>query len=137
MSKELTPLEHLEFIRNYEIDDEHRTLDMNYACKQSLDIIETTLKNYEELTSKPVILCGRTHGYTCSLIDRICKNYKEIKITNLEDEKKIKALEIIKERKVNLEYIKCCDTYEQYCLICSYANEITEEHFGLLKEMLQ
>lgn len=49
ITKKLSPLEHLEFIRNYEIDDEHRTLNMNYACKQSLDVIETALLKKVEL----------------------------------------------------------------------------------------
>ena len=47
MNKVLTPLEHLQFIRNYEIDEEHTTLNMQYATKQSLDIIENALKDYE------------------------------------------------------------------------------------------
>lgn len=51
-------------------------------------------------------------------------------------EKELKALEIIKDKRVNLEYLKCCETYEQYCLICSYGNEITKEEFDLLKEIL-
>ena len=49
---------------------------------------------------------------------------------------KLQALEIIKDKKVNLEYLKCCDTYEQYKTICSYWNEITKEEFDLLKEGL-
>lgn len=55
MSKEFSPLEHLEFIRNYEIDDEHRTLNMDYACKQSLDIIEKSLKALKTIKEKMVI----------------------------------------------------------------------------------
>ncbi len=52
-------------------------------------------------------------------------------------EKELKALGIIKEKKVNLEYIKCCETYEQYKTICSYWNEITQKEFNLLKEVLE
>lgn len=78
-------------LNSYEFTDEY---------KKNKKLIETTLKNYEELTSKPAILYGRTHGHTQALIDTICKNYKEVKITNLEDEKKLKALEIIKEKNV-------------------------------------
>lgn len=51
-------------------------------------------------------------------------------------QKKLRALEIIKEKKINLEYLKCCETYEQYKTICSYWNEITKEEYDLLKEVL-
>lgn len=89
MSKELEALnDMLEYLLTYDEFNEKRHI-------HNANIIETELKNYEELTNKPVILYGRTHGHTQALIDTICKNYKEIKITNLEDEKKLKALEII------------------------------------------
>lgn len=51
-------------------------------------------------------------------------------------EKSLKALEIIKGKTIDLEYLKCCDTYKQYRIICSYWNAITEEEFDLLKEVL-
>ena len=51
-------------------------------------------------------------------------------------EKSLKTLEIIKNKKVNLEFLKCSENYEQYCLICSYGNEITKEEYDLLKEVL-
>lgn len=50
--------------------------------------------------------------------------------------KELQALEIIKNKKVNLEYLKCCKNYEQYKTVCSYWNEITQEEFDLLKEAL-
>jgi len=49
----------------------------------------------------------------------------------------LKGIEIIKDKRVNLEYLKCCETYRQYCLVCSYGNEITQEEFDLLKEVLE
>lgn len=51
-------------------------------------------------------------------------------------EQELKALEIIKNKKVNLEFLKCSENYEQYCLICSYGNEISKEEYNLLKEVL-
>lgn len=48
----------------------------------------------------------------------------------------IQALEFIKIRKINLEYLKCCKNYEQYKTICSYWNEITKKEYELLKEVL-
>ena len=52
------------------------------------------------------------------------------------DAVKLGAIEIMKNKRVDLEYLKCCETYEQYCTICSYANEITEQEFILLKVSL-
>ena len=49
---------------------------------------------------------------------------------------KLAAIEIMKNKRVNLEYLKCSDTYEQYCFICGYGKEITEQEFKLLKESL-
>lgn len=58
------------------------------------------------------------------------ENYKTI-------EKELRAFEIIKKKKVNLEYLKCCETYEQYKTICSYWDEITQGEFDILKEALK
>lgn len=109
--------------------------------KYTLEIIETKLKDYEELTNKPVILYGRTHGYTQALIDTICKNYKEVKITNLEDEKKLKALEIIKETPIFAWYVTIYkDAYEMVADAKGFrANNSVEDlqqMFDLLKEVL-
>lgn len=51
-------------------------------------------------------------------------------------EKELTALRIIKNKKVDLEYLKCCKNYKQYKTVCSYWNEITEEEYELLKEVL-
>lgn len=53
-----------------------------------------------------------------------------------EERKQLKAIEILRNKKVNLEYLKCCENYEQYKTICSYWNEITEQEFNSLKEVL-
>lgn len=67
------------------------------------------------------------------LICRVFQLYpKEIETI----EKVINAMEIIKEKKVNLECVKSCENYEQYKTICSYWNEITKNEFDLLKEVL-
>lgn len=50
-------------------------------------------------------------------------------------EKELKALELLKNKRVNLEYLKCCETYEQYCFICGYGREITQQEFDSLKEV--
>ena len=121
MNKELTPLEAWKLI------DKSGTI-------ETLCIIETALKNYEELTSKPAILYGRTHGHSQALIDTICKNYKEVKIINLEDEKKLKALEIIKKRTTPLVIQKGQFYFLEYDNTFQYY--ITKEEYDLLKEVL-
>lgn len=92
----------------------------------ALDIIETALKRAEELEIE------NSEQFKEKWVqDNLAMTF-ELNVAK----HKLKALEIIKEKRVNIEYIKCCDTYEQYCLICSYANEITQEEFDLLKEVL-
>lgn len=134
MNKELKAFRKIcQNLNSYEFTDEF---------KKNKKLIETTLKNYVELTSKPFILLGRTHGEAQALIDYICKNYKEVKITNLVDEKKLKALEIIKEKMVYIEVIKYAlkNNYD-----CGYYNMtmdklteryLTEQEYDLLKEVL-
>lgn len=51
------------------------------------------------------------------------------------DGRLLKALKLLKNKRVNLEYLKCSDTYEQYCFICGYGREITQQEFDLLKEV--
>ena len=104
--------------------------------KDELDLIETALKNYEELTNKPIILYGRTHGYTQALIDTIRKNYKEVKITNLEDEKKLKALEIIKNKNVSICWLKACKDRAEYNDLVDKEEQLTKEEYDVLKEVL-
>ena len=75
------------------------------------------------------------------LIDTICKNYKEVKITNLEDEKKLKALEIIKENELLSVFQdsngKCYVIFTgKYGFENKTAVEIPQEEFDLLKEIL-
>lgn len=114
MSKELTPLEALERVKSFRLSYSNNDWLDKEEQDELFGVLETALKNYEELTSKPVILYGRTHGHTQSIIDTICKNYKEVKITNLEDEKKLKALEVIKELLNDLfdEIVFCDDNCE-------------------------
>lgn len=53
-----------------------------------------------------------------------------------EIETALKALKIVKKKRINLEYLKCCESYEQYKTICSYWEEITQKEFDLLKDVL-
>ena len=106
------------------------------------EIVETALKNYQELLGRPCVLVGRTNGQTQALIDKISKNYKEIKITNLEDEKKLKALEIIKEKEVDIYGIKNSENVYDYNSGIENENNfenklLTKEEYDLLKEVLR
>lgn len=119
MKKELTPLEHLEFIRNYEIDDEHRTLNMNYASKQSLDIIETALKEYEGAK----------------------KHIEALNKERIENSIKIKALDVIKEKRVQFSLLYKSETVEEYndwlwAIIGYKVYPLTQEEYDLLKRVL-
>jgi hypothetical protein len=134
MTKELTPLEALERLKNTPTYDNSLVKDFHPSC---CEIIETTLKNYEELTSKPVILCRRTHESSQALIDTICKNYKEVKVTNLEDEKKLKALEIVKEKKVDVQMLIDRKNLNEYnWCVHEQSRALTQEEYDLLKEVL-
>lgn len=141
MKKELTPLEVSKQLKEFVLEFVKNGLDRIFI-HGSFDIIENTLKDYEELTSKPVMLYGRTHGHTQALVDSICKNYKEVKITNLEDEKKLKALEIIKQKEVNVYRFHLVQSYknplERYndTFHIVEKNFLSQEEYDLLKEVL-
>lgn len=113
IAKELTPLEHLGFIRNYEIDDEHRTLNMNYATKQSLDIIELALKDYEELKKLKLFPYPKVND----------EEYRRSVI------KRLQAFEIIK------EYFVLTSEYGKVSL--EPKKEIPDEQYDLLEEVLK
>ena len=48
-----------------------------------------------------------------------------------------KGLKILKNKRIDLEYLKCCEIYDQYKIICSYWYEITPKEFDLLKGLLK
>lgn len=121
MYKELTPLKALKELKkrygkNFSIQDDNR-----------VKIIEIALKDYQELLQRPCVLVGRTNGHTKALIDVISRNYKEIKITNIDNEKKVKALEIIK---------TLPQEEKQILLNTIYSYTKSEEEYELLKEIL-
>lgn len=76
---------------SYEFTDEY---------KKNKKLIEEALKNYQELLERPCVVMPRASGKTNAIIEKICKFNKEIKITNLVDENKVKAFDIIKENLV-------------------------------------
>jgi len=62
-------------------------------------------------------------------------NYKTMK-NNPDNEKKLEALKIMKEKDVNIGWIKYCKTYEQYTKVYSCWNPITEKEFYLIRDVL-
>lgn len=55
----------------------------------------------------------------------------------LADEKKLKVLEIIKEKDVNPIDIRCCNTVEQYNVKENGNTPLTKEEFDVVKEALK
>lgn len=68
---------------------------------------------------------------------RDVQGWNEIEYTKRLDtiEIELKALEIIKNKCVDLEYLKCCENYKQYKTLYSYWNKITKKEYDLLKEV--
>lgn len=119
MNKEMTPLQALKKIKQarYFVDFE---LDAKVSedYKKELDIIETALKDYEKKT-------------------KLAKEYKDV--NNVA--KRLKALEIIKEKRVFIEELISSDNVDEYN---DYVDEqgrydedkLTQAEFDLLKEVL-
>lgn len=148
MNKKLSPLEALEKLNHticLNINNKTLTFGIDkyddcdckdiYEFSKCYDIIEKALKNYQELLERPYVLVVGTHGHAQALIDKL-NNYKDIKIANIEDGNKLKALEIIKNKDVNPIDIRCCDTIEQYNVKENGNVPLIQEEFDLLKEVL-
>ena len=74
------------------------------------------------------------HGYDLSRLDKDYETNFDLDFCAIE--KELTAFDIIKKKRVDLEYLKCCENYEQYKTVCSYWNEISKKQFDLLKEVL-
>ena len=127
MGKELTTLEAWKPVKKYVIDGEPLELEIE---EKGLPIIESTLKNYELVM--PIIdeLCGLAKTND---IDEMIAYF----------EKSLKALEIIKKHKVNVDIFFDIKNYEHYCNYYGTPEEdfpleqaITQEEYDLLKEEL-
>lgn len=142
MKTELTPLEALENIMCFISVDECNF--KNQAEKDKCyNIIETALKDYEKLSKQRYVIFTRTHQQKEMFIDEICKSYKEIKVSSLEDEKKLKALEIIKEKNIDVGAIKECVSayaYNDFKELTETAivkrEKMTQEEYEIVKEVL-
>ena len=131
MSKELSPLEALEMIYDKEIYGKD-------LYKKEFDIIKNALKEYEKiLTAKE---CFKDTVYKIAGLPLP---------QTMEDElKSLKALEIIKEKEVDVALFNNCNSVEEYnegLLEEDYAYDteavephiLTKKEFDLLKEVLK
>lgn len=106
------------------------------------DIIENALKRLEGIDDKKVVYMTRTQGQAQKVIDELSK-HKEVVITNLSDQKKLKALEIIKTKKIDvgLFYTILEDNNQKnkkwsYNFWQEKENKITQKEFDSVKEVL-
>lgn len=113
MSKELSPLEALSKLYLAYGPAHQITFKKRYKLKE---IIKAALKDYEKKT-------------------KLAKEYADV--DNVA--KRLKALEIIKEKQVNVQWIMVCDTYKDYYKRFNefFIEYLTQEEFDLLKEVLK
>lgn len=117
MGKELTPLEALGRIIQYN--------DLRNPVRGQthlIDIIETALKNNEHLEKE---IC-------------FVKTMEDLTIEAMKD-KKLKALEIIKERKVDIHNLlnsKTVEQYNGYAHWLGFNGNLTPKEYNLLREVL-
>ena len=95
---------------------------------EDLDIVETELKRYSKIEE----LCGQT------IFDKDCINEIIEKTVDecLINENKLKALEIIKDKIVLIDVLFDTDTLEDYNDFKSKQEQLTQEEYDLLKEIL-
>lgn len=148
MSKELTTLKSLKIIKEmYEhFVKTYRELEPKLMIceKEDFDIIETALKDYELMKQAKIIVADKK--ISDDDLEKL-KNQRmficgsgESKVELLFDEetqKKLKALEIIKEKEVNVGLLSRCANAERYNNgICYEPRYLTQEEYDLLKEVL-
>ena len=121
MNKELTPLKAFEEIKKYLVKLQFHFLE------EELGIIETALKDYERLLK--------------------LRKTAEWADEKLQTKKKLKALEIIKEKNIDAQMIKQSGCLEHYCTLYRlvyhdvasadiYWRFPTQTEYDLLKEVL-
>ena len=112
MSKELSPLEALEKIR--------KEIAYYSLYKKHLDTIETALKDYEELKKLKLLPYPKVND----------EEYRRSVI------KRLQALEIIKDKEVNVFIFLHSGDLETYNDMVEDNRKLTQEEYNLLKEVL-
>lgn len=130
-NKELTPLEALEdlisFIGSGFVADTHELCE--YVAKRK-DIIETALKDYENLKEENKLLIISYY----KIVEE--RNKLQYTLDELE-EKELKALEIIKEKNVLILTLKNVESVGIYNDCLGVSEKLTQEQFDLLREVLK
>lgn len=115
--------------------------------KEDFDNVETALKDYEMMKQAKIIVADKK--ISDDDLEKL-KNQRmficgsgESKVELLFDEetqKKLKALEIIKEKRVDVRYLFQCKSLRDYNFIYKGTNEsnlcLTKEEYKLLKDVL-
>ena len=133
MNKELTPLETWYLVKKYLNEFHHRIVSEDIEVKtiegHPINIIETALKDYELMKQPKIIVVDKkiSDDDLEKLINQgiIVGNLEQSKIEPLfdnETQKKLKALEIIKEKILDMDYFniiadRCDLTYQEYELL--------------------
>ena len=121
----------------FELPEDYKFVYKIKGCEHKVDfdtntivdkILSTRTKKVDEEVIRQLRNIGEEKGINELILIDESKVLKMIK--------SLKALEIIKNKRVNLEYLKCCETYEQYKTVCSYWDEINQQEYDLLKEVL-
>lgn len=126
MSKELTPLEALKKVKKFK-DDCCMFGSSDIEIDKDLDIIEKALKEYE----KPKKIVGSIS------FEQSMENYVKNNCPSIA--KKLKALEIIKERRVDVARLLVSNSLKKYNDFDKrdILAKLTQEEFDFLKEMLK
>lgn len=120
MSKELEALKRLYKHSNYGFG--------KHSPDEDYELVETALKRLEELE----IVNSEQFKEKC-VQDNLAMTF-ELNVAN----KKLKAFEIIKEKNVDVAWLKCPTTIEDYNdALFSNQKELTAEEFAFLKEVLK
>jgi hypothetical protein len=146
MTKELTPLKAFKELREQNDFLKQRNIPKEYRYDDELDIVETALKEHELMKKARFIVANKE--ISDDALEKL-KNQRmfigslercEIKPLFDEDiENKLKALEIIKEKEVdihNLLISKTAEQYNGYTHWLGYKGNLTQEEFDTVKEAL-
>ena len=133
MNEKLTPLEAWERIKKAETIYVGCVSDIHTKYPKETDIIETALKELEGIKNGSIRLSVNSG-----------ENYVAMpKYQYEQDLKKLKALEIIKDKGVNVYYLKYTEDAYDYnrCIrgnlqACFRLKELNQEEFNLLREAL-
>lgn len=121
MNKELTPLEALEEIKRQVGNIHYFDFTQNIPTMTTIPLVDTLLFKIVE-----------------NALKRLKQLEEEKQSFDRAIEKKLKALEIIKEKRVDVGWLISCENIKQYNGVIGTATHklLTQEEYDLLKEVL-